>query len=160
MGIVTAEADQLWMQTALQLAEQGASQQEVPVGALVIYNNEIVGQGWNQPISRCDPSAHAEVLALREAAARLGNYRLLNSTVYVTLEPCAMCLGTMLQARIEKLVFGAFDPKAGAVKSVFQILDAPELNHQIIWQGGILADECANLLKKFFQLQRVRKKNA
>ena len=154
MGIIAADANQARMQTALQLAERGAGEQEVPVGALVVYNDEIIGQGWNQPISRCDPSAHAEILALREAAARLGNYRLLHSTVYVTLEPCAMCLGAMLQARIKNLIFGAWDPKAGAVKSVFQILDVPKLNHRIGWQGGVLAEDCATLLRNFFQARR------
>ena len=155
---MATDANQTWMQTALQLAERGARQQEVPVGALVVYNDEIIGQGWNQPISRCDPSAHAEILALREAAIHLRNYRLLHTTLYVTLEPCAMCLGAMLQARIENLVFGAFDPKAGAVKSVLQILDTPELNHQIAWQGGVLADDSAGLLKDFFQQRRAKKR--
>lgn len=154
MGIIATDVDQAWMQTALQLAERGAGEQEVPVGAVVVYNNEIIGQGWNQPIFRCDPSAHAEILALREAAIWLRNYRVLNATLYVTLEPCAMCLGAMLQARINKLVFGALDPKAGAVTSVFQILDAQELNHRIAWQGGVLAEESAALLKKFFQSRR------
>jgi tRNA(adenine34) deaminase len=158
MGITAADANQAWMQTALQLAGRGAGRQEVPVGALVVYNDEIIGQGWNQPISRCDPSAHAEILALREAALHLRNYRLLDTTLYVTLEPCAMCLGAMLQARIKHLVFGAFDPKAGAVNSVLQILDAPGLNHQISWQGGILADESAGLLKNFFQQKRSKKR--
>lgn len=143
-----------WINSALSLAQRAAQQQEVPVGALVVYNDQVVGEGWNQPIGLCDPSAHAEIMALRQAATRLGNYRLLETTLYVTLEPCAMCLGAMLQARIKNLVFGAWDLKAGAVRSVFQILEAPQLNHKITWQGGILADQCATLLKDFFRSKR------
>ena len=148
------EDAQRWMRSALTLAQRAAGEQEVPVGAVLVYNQEIVGEGWNQPISRCDPSAHAEILALRQAAIRLNNYRLLETTLYVTLEPCAMCLGAMLQARIKNLVFGAWDPKAGAVRSVLQILDVTQLNHRIQWHGGILAEESATLLKKFFQQRR------
>ncbi len=145
---------QHWIEAALRLAQRAAAEREVPVGAVVVYKNEIIGEGWNQPISRCDPSAHAEILALRQAASRIGNYRLLDTTLYVTLEPCAMCLGAMLQARIKNLVFGASDLRAGAVHSVFQILDAPQLNHRIHWSGGILANESAALLKDFFQQRR------
>jgi tRNA(adenine34) deaminase len=154
MGITMPEDSQRWLQSALQLARRAVEEQEVPVGAVVVYQGEIIGEGWNQPISRCDPSAHAEILALRQAASRLGNYRLLDASLYVTLEPCAMCLGAMLQARIKNLAFGAWDPKAGAVRSVFQILDAPQLNHRITWQGGILADDSATLLKDFFKQRR------
>jgi tRNA(adenine34) deaminase len=143
-----------WIEAALNLAQRAAHEQEVPVGAVVVYQNEIVGSGWNQPIKLCDPSAHAEIIALRQAASHLGNYRLLDTSLYVTLEPCAMCLGAMLQARIKNLFFSAWDPKAGAVRSVFQILDAPQLNHRISWQGGILAEESAALLKTFFQQRR------
>lgn len=143
-----------WMMRALALARQAEAQQEVPVGAVITYNGEIIGEGWNRPIGLCDPSAHAEILAMREAAAKIGNYRLLDTTVYVTLEPCAMCLGAMLQARIGNLVFGAKDLKAGAVQSVFQLLDAGPLNHRVIWEGGVLADECADLLKNFFRVRR------
>jgi tRNA(adenine34) deaminase len=157
MGIIhESETAQHWLHLALQLAQRAADEEEVPVGAVVVYQNEVIGEGWNQPIARCDPSAHAEILALRQAAARLNNYRLLDATLYVTLEPCAMCLGAMLQARIKNLIFGAWDPKAGAVKSVFQILDAPQLNHRISWQGGLLADECAALLKTFFHQRRLK----
>jgi tRNA(adenine34) deaminase len=145
-----------WMVMALQLAQHAARAQEVPVGAILVKDQEIIGQGWNQPIAHCDPSAHAEMLALRQAALQLKNYRLLNTTLYVTLEPCAMCLGAMLQARIDRLVFGAWDPRAGAVSSVFQIPDAPQLNHRIRWEGGILADESSSLLKAFFQERRRR----
>lgn len=142
------------MEVAMGLARRAAAEQEVPVGAVVVYDGEIIGEGWNQPIGLCDPSAHAEMIALRQAATRLGNYRLLNTSVYVTLEPCAMCVGAMLQARVKHLIFGADDPRAGAVRSVFQIPDAPALNHRIHWQGGILAEQSALLLKDFFQQRR------
>lgn len=145
---------EFWLEKALHLAQRAAAEQEVPVGAVVVYQNEIIGEGWNQPISKCDPSAHAEILALRQAATHLGNYRLLNADLYVTLEPCAMCLGAMLQARIKNLIFAAFDPRAGAVCSVFQILNAPQLNHRIQWQGGVYAEQSAALLKNFFQSRR------
>jgi tRNA(adenine34) deaminase len=147
--------DHHWLRVCLQLAKRAEQESEVPVGAVVVYQNQLIGQGWNQPIQRCDPSAHAEIIALRQAAVHLNNYRLLDTTLYVTLEPCAMCLGAMLQARIKKLVFGAWDPKAGAVRSVFQILDSPQLNHKITWQGGMLAEESAALLKSFFQKRRI-----
>ncbi len=153
MGIAISESEQ-WINAAFSLARRAQEQQEVPVGAVVVYNQQVVGEGWNQPIGLCDPSAHAEIMALRQAALRLGNYRLLDTTLYVTLEPCAMCLGAMLQARIKNLVFGAWDIRAGAVRSVFQILDAPQLNHRIAWQGGILAEQCAQLLKDFFRQRR------
>jgi tRNA(adenine34) deaminase len=143
-----------WLNAALQLARRAGEEGEVPVGALIVHNGEIIGEGWNQPIARCDPSAHAEILALRQAASRLGNYRLLGASLYVTLEPCAMCIGAMIQARIQNLVFGAWDDKAGAVHSVFQLLDSFQLNHRIDWHGGILADESATLLRNFFQQRR------
>ena len=121
---------------------------------MVVLENEIIGSGWNQPISRCDPTAHAEIIALRDAAQNMGNYRLPNTTLYVTLEPCAMCVGAMLHARISRLVFGAYDPKTGAVTSVFSFLDADHLNHRIIYQGGILAAESGVLLANFFKKKR------
>ncbi len=156
MGVM--QEHKFWINHALNLAQQAAIQQEVPVGAVLVCNNEIIGEGWNQPISQCDPSAHAEILALRKAALLLGNYRLPNTTLYVTLEPCAMCLGAMIQARINRLIFGAWDARAGAVRSVFQILDSPQLNHHIQWQGGILAQECAAVLKFFFTERRLIRK--
>ena len=119
-----------------------------------MLDNEIIVTGWNQPIASIDPTAHAEIIALRNAAHKLDNYRLINTTLYVTLEPCIMCLCAMLQARITRLVFGAYDPKAGAVKSVFNILDNQQLNHRITWQGGILATECGVLLRAFFKDKR------
>ncbi|MBS0351149.1 MAG: tRNA adenosine(34) deaminase TadA [Proteobacteria bacterium] len=145
-----------WLRVSLQLARRAEQESEVPVGAVVVYQNQLIGQGWNQPIQRCDPTAHAEIIALRQAAEHIKNYRLLDTTLYVTLEPCAMCLGAMVQARIKKLVFGAWDVKAGAVRSVFQILEAPQLNHKIFWQGGILEEESATILKSFFQKKRTR----
>ena len=142
------------MQLAIELAQQAADVGEVPVGAVVVKNNEIIAQGFNTPIRDCDPSAHAEVVAMRKAAKHLDNYRLLDCDVYVTLEPCPMCLGAMLYARIKRLFFGAYDQKAGAVASVFQLLDEPRLNHRITWQGGLQAERCASLLQDFFKSRR------
>ncbi len=147
-----------WIKAALRLACRAEEEGEVPVGALIVYNGEIIGEGWNQPIARCDPSAHAEILALRQAASRLGNYRLSGASLYVTLEPCAMCIGAMIQGRIKNLVFGAWDEKAGAVRSVFKLLDSSQLNHRIDWHGGILAGESATLLRNFFQQRRRKQK--
>lgn len=146
--------DEQWMRMALELAAQAVAEGEIPVGAVLVFENQILGTGWNQPIQRCDPTAHAEILALREAAEKINNYRLLDTTLYVTLEPCAMCLGAMLQARIKRLMFGAKDPRAGAVLSVFNLLEAKELNHRIDWTGEILANESANLLRNFFKVRR------
>lgn len=142
--------DIYWMQQALELALHAKSCNEVPVGAVIVYENQIVGCGWNQPIVSSDPTAHAEIVALREAGKYFNNYRLLNTTLYVTLEPCFMCVGAMLHARIKRLVFGAFDTKTGAVKSGFNFLDNQQLNHKIIYEGGVLAKECAALLTDFF----------
>ena len=143
-----------WMQQAIKLAQHAADNDEVPIGAILVLNDEIIAQGWNQPITSQDPTAHAEIIALREAAQKLNNYRLLNTTLYVTLEPCAMCVGAMLNARISRLVFGATDPQSGTITSVFQLLDKPSLNHNIKYQGGILAAECGQLLRDFFQKRR------
>ncbi|MCX7124603.1 MAG: tRNA adenosine(34) deaminase TadA [Gammaproteobacteria bacterium] len=150
----TTENDQRWMQHALLLAKKAIAENEVPVGAVITCDNELVSEGWNQPIQLNDPTAHAEIMALRNAAKKLNNYRLNNTTLYVTLEPCTMCVGAMIHARIDRLVFGAFDPKAGAVKSVFQLLDTPNFNHKIKLTGGVLSDESAFLLKAFFKLRR------
>lgn len=146
--------DQQFMQQAIQLARMAEASGEVPIGAVIVKNNQIIAEGFNQPIAANDPTAHAEIIALRNAAQAIGNYRLINTTLYVTLEPCAMCVGAMIQARIERLVFGAIDPRAGAVKGVFQLLDEKRLNHHVDWQGNILADQCAALLKQFFQKRR------
>ena len=142
-----------WMQRALELAHTAARQEEVPVGAVVVADDRCIGEGYNRTIMDHDPSAHAEIVALRAAATAMGNHRLPQATLYVTLEPCAMCAGAIIQARVQRVVFAATDPKAGAVQSIFQLLDDPRLNHRTAWQGGILADPCSTLLKSFF-LQR------
>ncbi len=147
--------DELWMREALTLAEEAQASGEVPVGALVLDSEGILlGRGQNRVIRDHDPTAHAEIVALRAAGDALGNYRLERSTLYVTLEPCAMCAGAMIHARIGRLVFGAVDPKAGAVGSVLTVLNHPRLNHQIELTGGVLAEECGDLLRRFFHLRR------
>lgn len=143
------------MRRALQLAKQAEALNEVPVGAVVVMDNEIIGEGFNRPIMNNDPTAHAEIIALRQAAKKLDNYRLPEVTLYVTLEPCMMCVGAMLHARIKNLVFGAFDPKTGAVASAFKILDEKNLNHKIEFSSGILADECGKILSDFFSKRRL-----
>lgn len=148
------EKDIFFMRRALELAQRASAIQEVPVGAILVAGSNIIGEGSNCPISTCDPSAHAEIIALRSGAQKLNNYRLPNLTLYVTLEPCIMCLGAMLHARIQRLVFGAHDPKTGAVESLFQILQEPKLNHKIKYTGGILAAECGKLLSEFFKSRR------
>ena len=147
-------ADEHWMYEALKQAHYSVLQQEVPVGAVIVYKNEVIGKGWNQPILNNDPSAHAEIVALRDAANSVRNYRLKNTTLYVTLEPCVMCVGAMLHARIERLVFGAFDPKTGAAGTVFNLLSDDNHNHSIEFTGGVLEDECAVKLQAFFKLRR------
>lgn len=149
--------DLRWMEHALVLARQAQHAGEVPVGAVLVKDQEILGEGWNQPILKHDPSAHAEIVALRAAGQRLGNYRLLGATLYVTLEPCLMCVGSLVHARIQRLVFGARDPKAGAVVSAFQLLDHASLNHRVGWQEGPLAEDCGRLLTDFFMAKRALK---
>ena len=143
-----------WMEHALALAEHAAAEGEVPVGAVVVRDGEILGEGWNRPISTNDPTAHAEIVALREAAQRVGNYRLTGATLYVTLEPCLMCAGAMVHARIESLVYGASDPKRGAVSSTFRAFEAEGLNHRVRLQGGVLAERCGEQLQAFFRARR------
>ncbi|MDF1797078.1 MAG: tRNA adenosine(34) deaminase TadA [Coxiellaceae bacterium] len=143
-----------YMQRAKELAQQAAVEGEVPVGAVIVHDGKVVGEGYNQPITHTDPTLHAEMVAIRAAAKQLDNYRLLDCDLYVTLEPCPMCLGAMLYSRVKRLYFGAYDEKAGAVTSVFQLLDEPRLNHSIEWQGGIDAEDCAQLLKDFFKQRR------
>ena len=145
-----------FMQQALDLAREAASMDEVPVGALVVSEGRIIGRGFNQPISRRDPTAHAEVMALRDAATRLGNYRLPGCTLYVTLEPCLMCSGAILHARLARVVFGASDPKTGAAGSVVDVFAQGRLNHHTAVDGGILATECGGLLSSFFAMRRQR----
>ncbi|MGL4186894.1 MAG: tRNA adenosine(34) deaminase TadA [Thiotrichaceae bacterium] len=151
-------SDENWMRYALQLAQQAALQGEVPVGAVLVQDDNILGEGWNQPISLNDPSAHAEMLAMRAAGQTAANYRLPNTTLYVTLEPCSMCAGAMIHARIARVVFGAYDPKTGAAGSLFSVLNDPRHNHQVQISGGVLAEECAELLRTFFRERRLRAK--
>ena len=142
------------MAQALTLAQQAADQGEVPIGAVVVMDGLAVGEGYNRPIASADPTAHAEIIALRQAAARIGNYRLPGSTLYVTLEPCPMCAGAMIQARVARVVYGAGDSRAGACGTVFDILRSERLNHQAQVDGGILGEACAELLRSFFRARR------
>ena len=146
--------DDSFMREALALARAGAGSGEVPVGAIVVVNGAIVGRGANSPIAHSDPTAHAEILALREAAAAAGNYRLAGATLYCTLEPCVMCAGALVSARIDRLVFGARDLRFGGVRSKYQIADSPLLNHRVEVTEGVLAVECVELLREFFDAQR------
>lgn len=143
-----------WMHYALKLAGRAGREGEVPVGAVLVKDNEIIGEGWNRPIVSHDPTAHAEIMALRAGAEHIGNYRLGNTTLYVTLEPCIMCAGAMVHARIERLVFGAHDPKAGAGGSVLNVFQFSYLNHRVNVEGGVLAHECGELLTGFFKARR------
>ncbi len=147
-----------FMREALALAQQAWQAGEVPVGAVVVKDGAIVGRGFNCPITRADPTAHAEVRALRDAATRLANYRLLDCTLYVTLEPCMMCTGAMFHARIKRIVYGAKDPKTGVAGSVLNLYDEPRLNHHAEIVGGVLADECGSLLSAFFAERRAQAK--
>lgn len=151
---MTPDDDTRWMRHALELARRAAQSGEVPVGAVLIADGQVIGEGWNQPVASNDPSAHAEMIALRAGAARLGNYRLPGTTLYVTLEPCAMCAAAMIHARVRRLVFGAWDPKAGAVQSVYDLIANPRLNHAVEWSGGVLEPECGDLLRAFFRARR------
>lgn len=146
--------DEAFMRRAIALARRAAEEGEVPVGAVVSVDGEVVGEGWNRPIKAADPSAHAEIQALRAASARLANYRLLDATLYVTLEPCPMCVGAMFHARVRRVVFGARDPKTGAAGSVIDLFAEERLNHHASVEGGLLAEECGELLKKFFAARR------
>ncbi|MBN2689636.1 MAG: tRNA adenosine(34) deaminase TadA [Gammaproteobacteria bacterium] len=142
------------MRRALELAKMAEQAGEVPVGALVVIDNEIIAEGFNRPISEHDPTAHAEIVAMRIASKKIGNYRLLNSTIYVTLEPCVMCIGAMMHARIKRLVYAAKDPKTGAVHSKFNLLEKGLFNHQMECDSSILAEESSSLLRNFFQARR------
>jgi tRNA(adenine34) deaminase len=146
--------DELWMEEALRSAQRALEAGEVPVGAVVVRQGRIVGRGWNRNIADHDPTAHAEIAALREAGASLGNHRLVDCDLFVTIEPCAMCAGAMVHARIKRLVYGADDPKAGAVQSVMRVLSQPQLNHQVEVRGGVLAGRCAEVLQEFFRNRR------
>lgn len=143
-----------WMQAALALAAKAESLGEVPVGAVVVKDNQIVGEGWNHPISGNDPTAHAEIMALRNAAQRLENYRLTGCTLYVTIEPCTMCAGAMIHSRIARLVYGASEPKAGVVASNGQLLDGEHFNHRLDYEGGVMGEACSEIISGFFQRRR------
>jgi tRNA(adenine34) deaminase len=146
--------DELWMEEALRHAQRALEAGEVPVGALVISDGRIVGRGWNRNITDRDPTAHAEMIALRQAGAALGNHRLSGCELFVTIEPCAMCAGALVHARLKRLIFGADDPKAGAVHSVLQVLNHPQLNHHMEVRSGVLGGRCAELLQSFFRERR------
>jgi tRNA(adenine34) deaminase len=148
------QSDETWMRYALTLAAKAAAQGEVPVGAVIIRDGVVLGEGWNQPITLHDPSAHAEMLAMRAAGVAAGNYRLPDTTLYVTLEPCPMCVGAMIHARIARVVFGAFDPKTGAAGSAFDLLTDQRHNHRVSVSGGVLSEECAETLRAFFRARR------
>jgi len=149
-----AQLDAQFMSRALELARIAEAAGEVPVGAVIVRNGDIVGEGWNQPIRSHDPTSHAEMIAMRAAAQELRNYRLLGTTLYVTLEPCAMCAGAMVHARVERLVFAATDPRAGAAGSVFNIVQHAALNHRLEVHEGVMAQECSAELRRFFAARR------
>lgn len=146
--------DELWMEEALRSAQRALEAGEVPVGAVVVYAGRIVGRGWNRNVSDCDPTAHAEIVALRDAGRNLCNHRLGGCELFATIEPCAMCAGAAVHARVRRLVYGADDPKAGAVHSILQVINHPSLNHQMEIQGGVLAGRSAELLQEFFRKRR------
>jgi tRNA(adenine34) deaminase len=148
------ETAQFWMREALMEALKAEAEKEVPIGAILLLNEKVIGRGHNSSIRLSDPTAHAEIVALRHAAQNMSNYRVPGSILIVTIEPCLMCVGAMIQARVETLIYGAPDPKAGAVHSCFQLSDAPYLNHKIQVDSGILQDECGSLLKEFFRTRR------
>lgn len=142
------------MRQALALAQRAEAEGEVPVGAIIVRDDAIVAEGWNRPINGHDPTAHAEIVALRAAGEAEANYRLAGTTLYVTLEPCVMCAGAIIHARVERVIYGATDPRAGAAGSLFSILGTDQLNHQVNVQGGLLANECCELLRNFFKSRR------
>lgn len=153
---IDSQDDQYWMQEALTLARKAESEDEVPVGAVLVQDRKVLGQGWNRPVASHDPSAHAEIQAIRHAGKLVSNYRLPGSTLYVTLEPCTMCAGAIVHARIKRLVFGAYDPRTGAIVSVAHLLDQTYHNHKTVYQGGVLESECSQLLKAFFAAKRIK----
>ena len=152
------QTDKHWMRHALELARRAWEQGEVPVGAVLVQGDKVIGEGWNRPIGQCDPTAHAEIMALRQGGKILENYRLLDTTLYVTLEPCVMCAGAMVHSRITRLVYGAKDEKTGAAGSLMDVIGHPGMNHQIQIDCGVLAEECAGMLSDFFRMRREQKK--
>jgi tRNA(adenine34) deaminase len=147
-------SDEVWMEEALRAAQRALDAGEVPVGAVVVCDGKIIGRGWNRNITDCDPTAHAEIVALREAGTAIGNHRLGDCELFATIEPCAMCAGAMVHARLLRLVYGADDPKAGAVQSVMRVLNHPQLNHRVDVRSGVLASGSAELLQEFFRQRR------
>ncbi|WP_339721886.1 tRNA adenosine(34) deaminase TadA [Marinomonas primoryensis] len=150
--------DQYWMERALELATKAASENEIPVGAIIVLNDEIIGEGYNASISLCDPTAHAEIQAIRMACQKMKNYRLPSATLYVTLEPCSMCAGAMIHARIDRVVYAAMEPKSGVVESQGRFFEAPFLNHKVNVESGVLAEKASTQLTQFFQYRREQKK--
>jgi len=146
--------DQIYMSQALELAQQAFAEGEVPIGAVVVSEGNVIGRGFNRPIQQCDPTAHAEIIAMREAANALNNYRLTDCQLYVTIEPCAMCVGAMVHARIGRVVFGALEPRAGALVSQMKMMDMPHFNHRFDWEGGVLEQACGDLMRDFFRRRR------
>jgi tRNA(adenine34) deaminase len=146
--------DEIYMRRALELAAKAAAEDEVPVGAVLVIDDQIVGEGYNQVISLSDPSAHAEAQAIRAAGQAIDNYRLVNSTLYVTLEPCAMCAGLITHARVKRLVFGAPDPRTGATGTAIEVLNHSSMNHKVDIEAGVLADQCGDILRQFFRARR------
>jgi tRNA(adenine34) deaminase len=154
--MVGTKSDEFWMEEALREGQRAEAAGEVPVGAIVLYEGRVVGRGSNRPITSNDPTAHAEILALRDAGKNLGNYRLGDCDLYVTVEPCAMCAGAVIHARIRRLVYGAEDPKAGAAGSIMNVLENPALNHRVKVTRGVLAGRCMELVQGFFRERRAR----
>jgi tRNA(adenine34) deaminase len=152
----TEDSDELWMQEALRCAQRALDAGEVPVGAVVVHQGKIIGRGSNRNLTDRDPTAHAEVVALREAGIAIGNHRLSGCDLFATIEPCAMCAGALVHARIRWLVYGADDPKAGAVHSVMHVLNHPGLNHKVEVRSGVLAGQCADILQEFFRVRRTQ----
>ena len=150
----SSHTDEFYMAKALELAEQASAAGEVPVGALVVRDGIVIGEGFNQPISSCDPSAHAEIVALRDAANKIGNYRLTGCDLYVTIEPCIMCVGAMIHARIGRIIFGAPEPRAGALVSQLQLMNNNHFNHRIDFSAGVLQQQCGDLMRGFFRRKR------
>lgn len=150
--------DHFWMQHALTLADKAQQQGEIPVGAVLVRDGQVIGEGWNQSITLNDPSAHAEVMAIRDAGKRINNYRLIDTTLYVTLEPCPMCAGALVHSRITRLVFGASDDKTGAAGSIMNLVDHAKLNHQLSVTSGVCAQECSTKISNFFKMRREQKK--
>jgi tRNA(Arg) A34 adenosine deaminase TadA len=149
------EPDEGFMRLALAQAEAASRRGEVPVGAVVVIAGKVVGEGFNQPIAASDPTAHAEIVAMRDAARRIGNYRLTGATVYATIEPCQMCVGAMVHARVARVVYGAPEPKAGAIESAMRAHEHPALNHRLSAEGGVLEAECRAMIQRFFEARRV-----